>query len=405
MPLPAGKVVKKAYLVWSGAQSNPVGGTLPAGTENNNITFTDPLGVTTSVARIPAYTQTTVSGQFSAYTQVADVTDLVNAGGPGFYTVGQIPCVLGNGGGGWTLMVAYDDSALTYKNITMWSAFETPPVGTTVDVPVTGFQTPLSGTPQAKLIISAKGGDSQQTGDFVKFGPTVGTEVTLSGSNNFFADQINNNAGVLDTTGTFGTQNVVPPAGASPGQRNLYDVTRVDASAGLTTNQTSAVISFGTNLDTYSVTNLGMSIEVMVPELIPIVKSVSKTTAKVEDVLTYTLNFTNSDIFPADNVTITDVLEPGLTFLPGSGTVNGGTFPLANIESGVNIGTVAPGASETITFQATVTSLPTVNPVPNTAELAYTFVPGPGAQPVSVSVSSTTVTTLIFEPSRGVLFI
>lgn len=66
---------------------------------------------------------------------------------------------------------------------------------------------------------------------------------------------------------------------------------------------------------------------------------------------------------------------------------------------------LAPGETVTMTYQVKVTTFPNPNPIPNTAILDYNYIPAVGEPAVDITIDSNTVTTLIFEPSRGVLFI
>lgn len=88
-----------------------------------------------------------------------------------------------------------------------------------MDVTVSGFSTPAAGAVSARLYISAGEGDAVLTGDQCLFGPDAAGLVNLSGprnpAQNFFASQICDGQGQLDTSGTFGTRNA-DPAAADP---------------------------------------------------------------------------------------------------------------------------------------------------------------------------------------------
>lgn len=86
-------------------------------------------------------------------------------------------------------------------------------------------------------------------------------------------------------------------------------------------------------------------------------KEASHTTVSKGDVVTYTLIVRNTATVPAINVTVIDLIPPGMTLVPDSLTVNG-TNRTGNLATGVNIGTVNVGAQSTITFKVTVTSVP-----------------------------------------------
>lgn len=63
---------------------------------------------------------------------------------------------------------------------------------------------------------------------------------------------------------------------------------------------------------------------------------------------------TNNGIVPVNNVVLVDPIPAGSQFVAGSVTVDGVPRPGANPASGVVIGTIAPGASSTVTFQVQV---------------------------------------------------
>ena len=74
--------------------------------------------------------------------------------------------------------------------------------------------------------------------------------------------------------------------------------------------------------------------------------------------LTYTIVVQNTGTLPAQNVTFTDPIPAGTTFVPNSVTVNG--VPTAgNPSTGIPINNIPAGGSVTITFQVDVTSVPT----------------------------------------------
>lgn len=130
--------------------------------------------------------------------------------------------------------------------------------------------------------------------------------------------------------------------------------------------------------------------------LLSVTKEVNATTALIGDTLTYTMTVTNTSSIPVNGVVLTDPIPSGTAFVPGSVTVNGS--PSADLpNTGITIGTLAAGASSVVTFQVKIgNTLPNPNPIPNTATVNYTN---------GTPVESNTVTTLVYEPSRGVLFI
>ena len=79
--------------------------------------------------------------------------------------------------------------------------------------------------------------------------------------------------------------------------------------------------------------------------------------ANPSQIVTYTLNYLNKVTSPnsAPNTQITDTLPAGLTYVAGSCT-GGCTFNSVSKTLTWNLGSLAPGASGSVTFQATVTA-------------------------------------------------
>ena len=104
-------------------------------------------------------------------------------------------------------------------------------------------------------------------------------------------------------------------------------------------------------------------------------KSVDKSFANLGDVLTYTLTVTNPNDFTINNVLVTDLLNPGTTYV-GNLAVSvsyTGTTPM----SGLILTAIGPHDVATITYQvAVINALPTPNPIVNVATFS---VPGGSA--------------------------
>ena len=90
-------------------------------------------------------------------------------------------------------------------------------------------------------------------------------------------------------------------------------------------------------------------------------KAADKSSAKVGDKITYTLTLSNSETatVPIENAVVTDVLPDGLTFEYGSimvddSSANSYTYDEASRLLTVNVGSIAPDTSRTVSFVATV---------------------------------------------------
>ncbi|SCC12579.1 DUF7507 domain-containing protein [Bacillus mycoides] len=387
--IPAGSTILYAELVWGGnylSRDQNITSVL-----GNPVSFTTPVSTySITPSAVTASNQTFVSGSvtFGFYTRSADVTSLVQAAGSGSYTTGSVPGLVdpldaSNGAinsSGWTLIVAYQNGSLPARNLTIYVAGNRVSVETgSADVSVSGFLTPAGGPVSGRLFISSTEGDADLTGDQALFGPNFSSLNALSGPNNavnnFFGSQINNAAGNLDTTGTFGTRNQSASTSTNiSAGRQGWDITSIDISPYLTNSQVSAAIRLTTNGDAYMLNTVGLQININSPN-IQATKSVNKSVAAIGDVLTYTVTVPNTGLLPANNVTFIDILPNGTSFIPGSVTIDNVPQTNANPIAGISLGTINNNASRTITFQATVVSLPNQNPISNTATITFQYTP------------------------------
>lgn len=399
--LPAGSSILYAELVWAGTFRTDTEDALPF--LNDNITFTTPAG-TFSVTPDPATAQQGSVGNQFYYARSANVTNLVSAGGAGTYTTGAVPATRTSAdptisrSAGWTLEVVYQNASLPLRNLSVYAGQEiidasSPPV----DATISGFATPATGAVTGRVLVTAQEGDSNISGDQLRFGPNANTTVALFGprnpANNFFQSQICNDSGNLDTSGTFGDLNQ-PLGVALAVRRQGWDITNVDASSSLVNNQTSATVRFVTNGDGYAAAGFGVQIDATGPIINP-VKSVNRTVAGVGDTLTYTITVPNTGTGSAENVVLRDSIPNGTTFVAGSVTVGGVTQPNANPATGINLGTIPNNTQRIVTFQVRITSFPNPNPIPNRAMVSYQFRPFVGSPLITSMSSSNTVQTTV----------
>lgn len=129
--------------------------------------------------------------------------------------------------------------------------------------------------------------------------------------------------------------------------------------------------------------------------IITMVKSVDQTLVTLGDTITYTILLTNTGNTNATNITFTDLIPNGTTFITDSVTIDGITQIGLNPNTGITIGAIAPNSSISIAFQVTATSTPVQNPIANSATASYTFIADPNAPIVSRTVTSNTVFTTI----------
>ena len=105
--------------------------------------------------------------------------------------------------------------------------------------------------------------------------------------------------------------------------------------------------------------------------------------ATVGDVLTYTVVLTNEGSVSADSPTFVDTNPDGTTFIPNTFLINGVLQNNADPNIGVPLPSIAANGSLTVSYQVTVTSLPTQNPTINSSSTQYSFILNPGIPQLS----------------------
>jgi uncharacterized repeat protein (TIGR01451 family) len=131
-------------------------------------------------------------------------------------------------------------------------------------------------------------------------------------------------------------------------------------------------------------------IQLLKPQL-TVVKSADKTVVELGEIITYTINVTNTGNITANNVVITDPIPPGTIFVPGSVTKDGSGPVGYDPSAGIPIGNMAPNETITVTFQVTANSVPVPNPTANIAAATGLFKIETSEPPRQLSFNSTPV--------------
>ncbi|MFI1398414.1 DUF3344 domain-containing protein [Streptomyces sp. NPDC020681] len=125
LTLPENSRVRYARLYWGG--NLRVGEQKPP-KDNGRVLIAEPGGRYQEVLADTRVAHRTADGS-DAYQASADITPLVRQSGSGLYTVAQINVAMGHSKvgswGGWTLVVAYENSAEPLRHISVWDGFET----------------------------------------------------------------------------------------------------------------------------------------------------------------------------------------------------------------------------------------------------------------------------------------
>lgn len=190
-------------------------------------------------------------------------------------------------------------------------------------------------------------------------GPTDATQVSVS-------DNLPDGIQVITATSTVGTVNIPASAQDTTAANNDDIVVTIgslanDASATITitalvlpatrsslvnaatvsTANSALTDATGNNSDTLT-TTINPTVDLRVQATAP-------STIVAGNQLTYTFTVTNSGPSQATNVRLTNALPSGVTFVSGSSSVSSASVTGATLASGVVLGTLNPGASETVT--------------------------------------------------------
>lgn len=125
-----------------------------------------------------------------------------------------------------------------------------------------------------------------------------------------------------------------------------------------------------------------------------VVKTDSIEYVSIGDDVSYVISITNNGTIDAENVELVDILDPAFAYQAGSLKING-------VDSGddltsVSLPDIAPGATVTVTFSATVVGLPAINPVSNVATINYEFDDGFGSTQSGTENSNITTTEVYY---------
>lgn len=265
---------------------------------------------------------TPISGAtgYTEYQAYADITAFVKNNGAGTYEVGNVPLSAGsisNGGnhGGWSIVVIYENQSLPYNSVRVYDGFQQVYSGgsrTTTTVTLTGLDVP-SGTitpADAKMAVVTWEGDANLTGDFLKINGN-----TFSNSTNPSDNPWN---------GTI-TDNGIHVTTKNPNYTNQMgidiDMFNVGTGYGISPNDNSVTLKFGTEQDQYYPGVFTFAIKMKDPT-ITLDKIVSDANhnnlAESGEILTYTLKGGNNGIGNANNVVVADTLPSTVTYLQGS---------------------------------------------------------------------------------------
>ncbi len=367
--LPVGSNVLYAELVWGGLYKSSVNDI--SSLIDNNIIFNTPQGtfsITNDIATRQNFNINLTNNEVGFYVRTAIVTNLVQNGMNGVYSVQSVPALIEaidnrtneTNHAGWSLVIVYSNPSLDFKSLNVWTggAVVSPLVGVT-NITLNGFKTPSEVQPSGRIFVSAQEGDAVISGDQMLFGQDVLTLTNLSGPNNpvlnFFCSQINGENGLVDTSGTFGTRNANSLTGSNTlACRQGYDITSIDLTGKLSSGQSDAYIRFTTAGDLYVPNCIAIEIDNGTNPDLNIIKTVDKTIAVSGEILNYTSTITNTGDLPLYNLLFSDQIPAGSTFIENSVFINGVNFPGYNPQIPFPINDLLQTQSAVVTFQVKI---------------------------------------------------
>ncbi len=311
LSLPAGARVLFAGLYFGSRTNAGTGGksapdSTPAGLSKVDLKPPGASGFDHLTAAVD--TSSDVTGAYAAF---VDVTPRVQRAGSGVYTVANVQSATGEDRyAGWALVVAYEAAGEPPRNLTVFDGLQSVTQGKpAVTIPVSGFQTPLSGPVRTKLGFVAYEGDRGLTGDSATLDGKVLSD-KVNAANNFFNSAIS----VDGQNFTDKTPDYVNQLG--------FDAKRIGIDGLLANGATSATIGLKTSSDQYLPQVITFATDLYAP-VIRATKTVANLThpdgaTRAGDRLRYTVTFANEGLEAATNFVASDKIPPGTTYVAGS---------------------------------------------------------------------------------------
>lgn len=340
LSLPEGTMITYAELIWSGCSQFSFGEKVYSIHENVNDSVLIWSPKKKEYEIIPDEdTRFLLSSWFEPknqfYIRSANVTNIMKEEGTGEYIVGRVPSILvkenPNSFVGWTLAVVYEQmNKDVYMNrkqndmrqINLLIGGHLAEYQQSDEKVMIKGKIPKKSNRSSTLSFSASmgGWDTYGSEIYLKSEQNDSSLVLVSGANNlphhFFAGQINNQNGELDTRGTRGNWNhklndqKTAYAGII-GARQGWDITTIDISNCVDPLSEELSIIFHTEGSSYIVNTLALDIEV-IEEKVMIKKDYFTHSIKENDEIVVTLTVINEGNYLLKDAYITDSLIEGM---------------------------------------------------------------------------------------------
>lgn len=315
------------------------------------------------------------------YQASGDATSFVSKWGAGDFRVTDVEALplagvtVDRAFAAWTLVVFYENPGDPLRNLALFDSFTSIDPGIpgqeSASVLLKGFLVPKGF--QARMSAITYEGDLDYLGDHFTINGVKVTDAQNPADNFFNSSRSFLGAPV---SGPFD----VPKLSGLPGSMGGYDLDTIDITKNLKAGDTSATVGAASDLDIFFLGGFVTSVQSLTPDF-----DVTKTATDVNggavlpgDVLEFTITATNTGNDHSAGTVITDSIEPGLTYVPGTieivkGANKGvltdakgddpGEFDAASKTITVRVGTganatdggsVAPGETIEVRFKAKV---------------------------------------------------
>ncbi|GAA2696757.1 Ig-like domain-containing protein [Actinoplanes palleronii] len=346
--MPSGSTVLFAGLYWSADWSAGTNGHVaPSSVDIDKVRFSVPGGGWTALTADTIYKPASVK----AFQGFKDVTRLVAGAGDGTYRVADIQSGTGRDRyAGWALAIAYQNSAEPMHSLRVFDGFGVVnSSSTSVNINVSGFQTPQTAPVGAKIGTVVYEGDLGKVGDTLKL-DNVAMNDNQNPANNFF------NSTVSEGGNAAGSRD--------PNWLNLMgvDIDQFDAAGKLNPNVTSAQLTLTTSGETFYPGVVTFTTDLFAPKLVTTTTPTDLTSGDLlpGDVVEYRVAVRNDGSDTASLSKLINAFPTGTTYVPNSLTVAGS--PVADtgrVDGGstqvtFDLGTLAYQASTYVTFQVVV---------------------------------------------------
>ncbi|GAA3024696.1 hypothetical protein GCM10020229_39960 [Kitasatospora albolonga] len=334
----------------------------------------------------------------TAHAGVKDVTDLVSAAGSGSYTVADIQACQGRsstadyGGqnvgcwGGWSLVVAYENAAEPLRYLQVWDGYQlVRPPNSAATLTLSGIRTSAAKAPAATMGVTVGDGDTPIAGDSLEVGadPSSLTKLMMPTPSGQVVDD-NAFTGRIDRVAADGTGTNLTDRTPNPVNNLGYDARIIDITGKLPAGSTQAVLRINGDGDALHPQAVWLALEAVEPDLrITKANDPAGTTddnppglVQAGGQVTYSFTVANqhrdgtsADLDTATGIELTDELPAGASFVVGSNPdcAAGGRTVTCQVPD------LAPGATTTISFKATVDPATTAGTkLDNTSSVSFT---------------------------------